>query len=184
LRFTRADWANVLFVDETRIKLRSSDGRKRVYHRRGERHSTACVEEVDRFGGGGRIMVWAGVSMHTKTPIIRVIGGLTARRYQDNITGPVLVPHFRANRGMILAQDNAPCHSARTTQQFLAGNNIRTLDWPAKSPDLNPIEHIWDLVKRNAKTLPLPATLTNWKELCYRYGSRYVRPPFKDTFCP
>ena len=156
LRLTRADWANVLFVDETKIKLQSADGRKRVYRRRGERHSEACVEEMDRFGGGGNLMVWGGVSMHTKTPLIRVNGGLTAARYQNDILRPVLLPHFARNRGMVLAQDNAPCHSARTTQQFLALNNIRVMPWPAKSPDLNPIEHIWDLIKRNVKALHPP----------------------------
>lgn len=62
--------------------------------------------------------------MHTKSLLIRVINGLTARRYQDDILRPVLVSHILANRNINLAQDNAPCHTARTTQQFLEDNNI------------------------------------------------------------
>lgn len=49
LRFTRADWANVLFTDETRFNLRRSDGRLRVYRRRGERYSAPCVKEKGQF---------------------------------------------------------------------------------------------------------------------------------------
>ena len=99
-------------------------------------------------------MLWAGVSMHTKTQLVFVQGNLTARRFQDEIVQPVLVPHLQANRGMLLAQDNANCHVARTTQNMFVANGVRALPWPAKSPDMNPIEHIWDVLKRNVRALP------------------------------
>ena len=99
-------------------------------------------------------MFWAGISMHTKTDAVVVNGNLNARRYQDQIITPVIIPHIRANRGMTLVQDNAPCHTARTTQQMLQNNSIRMLPWHARSPDLNPIEHVWDQLKRENRDLP------------------------------
>lgn len=72
----------------------------------GERHSTVCIEEMDKLKVGGNILVWAEVFMHTKTPLIHVINGLTARRYQDDILRSVLVSQIMANRNMILGQDN------------------------------------------------------------------------------
>ena len=50
----------------------------------------------------------------------------------------------------LLMQDNATPHTANVTTRFLEEQGIGTLDWPAKSPDLNPIENLWDQVKREA----------------------------------
>ena len=49
-RFTRADWANILFVDEVRFNLRGSDGRARVYRSESERDADVCLQEVDQYG--------------------------------------------------------------------------------------------------------------------------------------
>ena len=127
----------MLFTDESSFSLQQADGRVRVYRRRGERFRDYCVVERNRVGGGC-VMVWAGISLHTMTNMVRIAGNLNAARYRNEILRPVLLPHIQANGPMLFMQDNARPHTASDTVQFLQANNIRMLDWPACSPDLNP----------------------------------------------
>lgn len=71
-------------------------------------------------------MLWAGVSMHTKTQIVPIKGNFYLMRYEDDVILLVLVPHIRANRSLISAQDNQLCHAARCTQAALTANNMDT----------------------------------------------------------
>ena len=68
LRWTRQQWATLLFTDESKFNLSYADGRARVYRRPRERYAQCCVVEVNRFGGGG-VMVWAGISRDFKTDL-------------------------------------------------------------------------------------------------------------------
>ena len=156
--FPMRQWRRVLFTDESRFTLYRADGRRRVYRRRGERFADACVVERDRFGGGS-VMVWGGIAHGIKSQLIIVAGNMTAVRYRDEILRPVAVPLVQ-QRNLILQQDNARPHVARVCQDFLANNNIAPLAWPPYSPDLTPIEHMWDeLDRRVRKRRNPPATL-------------------------
>ena len=60
-----------------------------------------------------------------------------------------------------LQQDGARPHTARVTQQFLAQHNINVLEWAGISPDMSPLEHLWDELKRRVYARAQPTTNAN-----------------------
>ena len=81
------------------------------------------------------------------------------QRYINEVLQPVVLP-FVQQHHVVLQDDNARPHRARIVQQFLQQNNVDHLDWPARSPDLSPIEHVWDILgQRVRQRVPRPRTL-------------------------
>jgi transposase len=101
-------------------------------------------------------MVWGGISHHHRTELVVIAGNLNALRYREDILLPHVVPFMHAHPDMILQQDNATSHTARSVREFLHDSNVSVLPWPAKSPDLNPIEHVWDLLDRRVRARAIP----------------------------
>ena len=121
-------------------------------------YADCSVLERDRFMGGDSVLVWAGTAHGLCTNLVVIEGNSNAQSYHDEIFARHVIPLFQNNANITLFQhDNAISHTARDTVNFLRANNSTFInDWPAKSPNLNPFEHLWDNLDQRVRRRPIP----------------------------
>ncbi|GFW06784.1 transposable element Tcb2 transposase [Trichonephila clavipes] len=160
--WTEEDWACVLFSDESRFSLSSDCRRQLIWCESGTVYRPKNIREKDRYPTCN-IMVWAGIMINGRTRLHVVANGtMTGQRYIDE----VLLPHVRLFRGavgdkFVFMDDNATCHRTLAVQDCLDSEGIQRLVWPARSPDLNPIENVWDALGRQVAGRNYPPTNKN-----------------------
>ena len=128
-------------------------------------------------------MVLVRISRNFKTDLHIVCGRLNAAVYRDNVLQPIVVPFMR-NKGLtLLQQDNARPHTVSLTTDFLRQQGVNDMPWPSLSPDLNPIEHLWNVIERRVRARPVPpqnlrqleiALHQEWAQIPQNVVRRYV----------
>ncbi|GFT27365.1 transposable element Tcb2 transposase [Trichonephila clavipes] len=191
--WTEQDWACVLFSDESRFSLSSDCRRQLIWRESGTAYHPENIQEKDRYPTCS-IMVWAGIMINGRTRLHVVANGtMTGQRYIDEVLLP-LVRLFRGAVGdkFVFMDDNATCHRTLAVQDCLDSEGIQSLVWPARSPDLNPIENVWDALGRQGagrnypprnKNILIRALTEEWDKLPKRLLDNVVQSMVRRVEC-
>ena len=162
-------WQRVCFSDESIFECKGAH-RRRVWHVKG---TSLPIQQTVKHPT--KVMVWGMINAKGPGRLHVVEGMMNSSQYKlvlESRAIPQLSEWF-PNGECIFMHDGAPCHRSKMVKQYLMEKNVTVLDWPGNSPDMNPIENIWGIMKQKLAR----ETITSKQELISRILHRWFRDP-------